>query len=161
MSEILASVKPSYMRRSFGVAALVMLGALLIYIALTKPPASLGWVAFLLGFGGLMIFGAHAMWRASAHDLILTREALMSGDGRVVAKVADIRSADRSLFAFKPSNGFLLRLNVAEGRAWAPGIWWRVGRRVGVGGVTTASEAKFMAEVLTALIAERDQSLDT
>ena len=144
------------MRRSFGVGALVALGLLLIYIAVVRPPQHIGWQLFLIVFGGLVLWGGSAMWRASQIALVLTEETLATETGEVIATVENIRSADRSFFAFKPSNGFLLRLKTPGSRAWSPGIWWRLGKSVGVGGVTHAPDAKYMAEVLTALIAERD-----
>ena len=66
------------------------------------------------------------------------------------------RSVDRGLFAFKPSNGFVVVLSQGGWRGWAPGLWWRLGRRLGVGGVTSAAQAKAMAEILSIEIARRD-----
>jgi hypothetical protein len=38
---------------------------------------------------------------------------------------------------------------------WVPGLWWRIGRSVGVGGMTGAAETKMMAEMIEAMIAVR------
>ena len=103
-----------------------------------------------------MIWAADVMRRATAHSLELTESVLRSTDGRILAEISDVKSIDRGLFAFKPSNGFLVTLRKPKARAWAPGLWWRVGRRVGVGGVTDAGQTKFLAEILTAMIAVRD-----
>jgi hypothetical protein len=62
---------------------------------------------------------------------------------------------ERGAFAFKPSNGFLVRLDKPLGRGWAPGLWWRLGRLLGVGGVTSASQSKAMAEILSLELARR------
>jgi len=70
--------------------------------------------------------------------------------------VADIERVDRGVFAFKPSNGFLVRTREPSARAWRPGLWWRFGRRIGVGGVTSANQTKAMSEILAAMLAERD-----
>jgi hypothetical protein len=43
------------------------------------------------------------------------------------------------------------------GFAWVPGLWWRIGKRVGVGGVTPSQPARYMAEVMSAMILEREQ----
>jgi len=40
-------------------------------------------------------------------------------------------------------------------RAWSPGMWWRMGRRVGIGGTVAAGPAKFMAEQIALRIATR------
>jgi hypothetical protein len=95
------------------------------------------------------------MRRATARRLELTREALCDDQGRVLTTVANIRSVDRGVFALKPSSGFRLVLNAPGSSAWAPGLWWRIGRNLGVGGVTSGAEGKYMAEVVAAMIAER------
>jgi len=154
MDEVLATVAPSVIRRYFGVGVLMILGFVLIYIAFARPPELFGWRVFLIGLGALILWGAETMRRASAVSLILTRETLSSSDGRILARVQDIASVDRSFFAFKPSNGFLVTLKTRQERTWVPGLWWRFGRRVGVGGVTSARETRFMAEILTALVLE-------
>jgi hypothetical protein len=63
---------------------------------------------------------------------------------------------ERGAFALKPSNGFTLVMKHKSPRAWAPGIWWRTGYRVGVGGVTAAGQSRFMAEQIALMIARRD-----
>ncbi len=155
MDEVLATVSPSVIRRYFGVGVLAALGLILIYVVFARPPDSFVLQAFMLGLGGLVLWGADKMRRASAVTLILTRETLADSEGRLLARVEDIVSVDRSFLAFKPSNGFLVRLRSRQPRAWVPGLWWRFGRRIGVGGVTSARETRFMAEILTALVVER------
>jgi hypothetical protein len=95
------------------------------------------------------------MWRATGLSVDLTAAGLSDSTGRIIAPLAEIRSIDRGAFAFKPSNGFLVRLKTRQPRAWAPGLWWRFGRSVGVGGVTSRDQAKLMAEFLAAMLAER------
>ena len=75
-----------------------------------------------------------------------------------VAAWDDIARVERGAFALRPSNGFLLHLHAPGPRAWAPGLWWRLGRRLGVGGVTAAGQSKGMAEILTAMLVERDRA---
>jgi hypothetical protein len=41
----------------------------------------------------------------------------------VLARIDEIASLDRGTFAFKPSNGFLLRLSRKGTRVWRPGLW--------------------------------------
>ncbi|RYH08406.1 hypothetical protein [Tropicimonas sp. IMCC6043] len=155
--ETLATITPSAARRITGVAALAALGAVLIYVALVSPPAALFWQGFLLLLGVGTLYLADMLRRATAQRLVLTPEALRESGGRLVARVEDIVAVERGAFAIKPSNGFLLRLRVAQagGSRWAPGLWWRLGRRVGVGGITSAAEGKAMAEILSTLILMR------
>jgi len=133
---------------------LVLLGAMLVYVALATPPASLLWRIFLLGFGGLVLWLAEKMRRATLIGVVLTREELRTTDGQVLVRVDDINGVVRGSFSLKPSNGFSVLTKTRQNRGWAPGVWWRIGKRVGVGGVTAASQAKFMSEILAGLVAQ-------
>ncbi|RVT84546.1 hypothetical protein DXV76_12780 [Rhodobacteraceae bacterium CCMM004] len=156
----LARLRASPPRRAFGTGVLGLLGLLLIWLAVTAGP-TLPWRLVLLALGGGALAGAIRVWQATKATLLLYPHGLVDSDGRVVAEMDEIKAVDRGMFAFKPSNGFLMTLTAPAGRAWAPGLWWRVGRRVGVGGVTSSAEARAMADVLSVLIARRDGGLRT
>ena len=150
MSETLMTMGAAPARRLFSLASVGLLGAILIYIALAHPPASLAWQAFLLVLGALALVLANRMWWATASVIELREEGLFDSDGTRICAMENIASVDRGMFAFKPSNGFLVRLKSPAPRAWAPGMWWRIGRRVGIGGATPRAEGKIMADLLTA-----------
>lgn len=152
--EILAIIHASAPRRIFGVGVLGLLGLILIYVALTNPPANLGWAVFLLALGFGVLWLSYVMWDATQARIELTETQLRTSDGYVIAEVSDIRSMDRGMFAFKPSNGFMLRLNKKTPRRWRPGLWWSLGDRVGVGGVTGAAQTKAMAEIISAMTSQ-------
>lgn len=154
--EIIATLKPTMARRGFAVGVIAALGAMLLYLAVTNPPQSPVWLVFLIGLGVVALWGAERLFRATEKPLELTRTELREVGGRVLARVDEIEGVERGAFAFKPSNGFLLKLRTPAERVWAPGLWWRFGRRVGVGGVTPGNAAKNMAEALAIMIAERD-----
>lgn len=154
-SEIIATVMPSTIRRYAGLLMLAVLGGLLIYVAMATPPASFALRLFLLGFGGLVLALAESMRRATKIGVVLTRDELRTTDGQVLVRVDDMLGVVRGSFSLKPSNGFSVLTKVRQTRGWAPGVWWRFGKRVGVGGVTAASQAKFMSELLAAMLAER------
>ncbi|MDO9637559.1 MAG: hypothetical protein Q7J44_03355 [Pseudotabrizicola sp.] len=149
---VLAELRPSPPRRVVGVVLLAVLGASLVYLALTYPAAAIGWTVFLLGFGAACLWLSVRMWQSTGQGLMLTRAALSDHHGVVLARVDQIRAVRRGVFAFKPAGGFTLLLAEAAPRGWAPGLWWRLGRSVGVGGVTHRHEARYMAEVLNAMI---------
>lgn len=153
-TEVLATVQASLGRRVLGIGLLGILGVLVIYVAIKAPP-SFGWQVFLIALGVTALLVADAMRRSTAHVLELTRTELRESTGFVIAEVANISGIDRGAFAFKPSNGFLLRLETPGSRKWRPGLWWRVGRRVGVGGMTPGRQTKFMAEIIAVMLAER------
>lgn len=152
---VYAKVWASPIRRGFACTVLYALAILLFYIVLARPPSAL-WVVFLLVFGGAVLFVAERMRRATRSEILLTADDVRDSDGRVLAEMANIVSVQRGAFALKPSNGFTLVLRDKADRAWVPGMWWRMGRRVGVGGVTGAGPAKFMAEQIALRLARRD-----
>lgn len=152
--DVLATVQASSARRWTGVGMLGVVGGLVIYVALASPP-QLEWQVFLLVVGGASFWLAQRMWVATKDAIELTETQLRTRSGRVICDIADIESVDRGVFAFKPSNGFLILTQSVQGNTWEPGLWWRVGRRIGIGGMTAAAECKFMSETLTALVLER------
>jgi hypothetical protein len=143
-------------RRVIALTVLVALGALLVYLALARPPEAFGWRIFLLGFGLLVLVQAERFRRASRLAIELRDKALVDSAGRLICRIDEIRSIQRGAFAFKPSNGFTLLLDRAHGMVWAPGLWWRIGRRVGVGGVTPVQQTKALADHLAMDLARRD-----
>lgn len=148
---VYARVHAAPVRRLFGYGVVFGLGALVIYVTLVQPP-QLVWLVFMLGFGVTMLWLAERLRRATMMVIELTKTEVRDSSGAVLARIADIRSVERGTFAFKPSNGFTLVLHTKQPRAWAPGLWWRFGRRVGVGGVTAAGPSKLMAEQLAVMI---------
>lgn len=155
-NEVLASVQASAVRRWTGVVMLGFVGFLLIYSAVSAPPA-LKWQAFLIVAGVFIIWMADRVRRVTEHGIELTTTELRETSGVRLAYLDDIVGVDRGVFAFKPSNGFVIRTKMPGTRRWRPGMWWRFGRRIGIGGVMPASGTKMMAEALAAAIANRDQ----
>lgn len=153
--DILANARASAPRRWLGIGMLASLGGLLIYVAFASPPASVGWQGFLLLLGLASVFLAERMRRATELTLNLTAEGVSDSNGVLVAGIDEIDGVSRGTFAAKPSNGFTIRLKTGGVRLWQPGVYWRFGRRVGIGGVLPGGQAKFMAEMLEALLVER------
>lgn len=155
---VLATVRASAGRRMVGLVSLGVLGFFLIYLAFSSSPG-LGWQVFLLTLGVLALWMAGRMRKATASMIELTPKLLRDSDGTILAHVDQIERIDRGVFAFKPSNGFLVRTRPGTGveTVWRPGLWWRFGRRIGVGGMTPGNQAKYMAELISALITEHRQ----
>lgn len=156
--EILARVSASGPRRGFGVFVLGGLGIMLIYLAFAAPPAGLAYQAMLLGFGAISVYAAKRMWEVSQLSLELTGTVLRLSDGTILARTSDIVGIDRGTFAFKPSHGFMVKLAEKSRFGWHPGMWWRIGRRLAVGGITPGAQTKIMADILTAMIAARAET---
>jgi len=155
--EVLATISASPGRRWLAIVALYGLAGMVAYVALVENPA-FGWRLFLLAFAGVTIWLSEAMRNATARVIELTRAELRDSSGAVLATVDEIEKIDRGMFAFKPSNGFLIRLrDKSRPRVWYPGLWWRLGRQVGVGGVTPGREAKNMADILAVMLVDREK----
>ncbi len=151
---VIATLQSTPLRRYFAYGTIFALGAMLVMVAFVQPPA-FGWQVFLIVMGGATLVGAERLRRATMLGLVLTEDALRDTSGQVLATMDNIRAVDRGALAFKPSNGFILRLHKSDAGAWAPGLWWRYSTRVGVGGVTPAGPAKYMAEQIALRIVSR------
>ncbi|MBV2360311.1 hypothetical protein KUH32_11030 [Thalassococcus sp. CAU 1522] len=155
---ILATIGASPGRRLLGVGALVGLGVLLIWLALTTGAMPAAAVALLLVLGIAALAAAQVMWRATALEIILTEDELRDSAGTVLARIDEIEKVDRGMFAMKPSNGFTLLMKSPQARAWRPGLWWRMGKRVAIGGVTSGGKTRPVADILTHKVQERKQA---
>ncbi|MEM8980716.1 MAG: hypothetical protein AAGD04_14610 [Pseudomonadota bacterium] len=152
--EVLMVLTASIGRRILAVMGMGILGAVCFGLgseSFSQVPAT---GVLLFALGGLGFWCAWKIWVATEGGIELTRDALRDADGQTIARIDDIVAVERGLFAFKPSNGFLLRLKSKESRSWKPGLWWRVSGRVGVGGVTSSGAARAMAEAIEALRAK-------
>jgi hypothetical protein len=154
LSDPVATLRISPARRIFATAIQVGLGLVLLSTAASLPePAPLG-LAVLIGFGLIALWGGWSMYKATANDIVLTREGVFDSAGTELALMENIDKVDRSFFAFKPSNGFMIRLKEPRPRRWVPGVWWRYGTRVGVGGATNGKAARDMADVIALMKAD-------
>lgn len=152
--QVLMRISASPGRRWFGITALAALGGLFLLMAATTPSAGIWAVGF--GVAGLAaLWAATRMERATRAVLRLTETELSEEGGEVLARIENVVKVDRSVFAMKPSNGFVLLLDTPQGRVWRPGLWWRMGRRVAVGGVTSGGQTRPMADAIAMLIARR------
>ncbi len=152
-NEVLLTLDPSPFRRWTGVFVFVMLGAVLLWLA-AQSQQSFAWMFAFLALGIASLWMADWMRRATANKIELTRSELRTDGGVILARVDEVSKVERGAFAFKPTHGFLVRLKEKKPRGWAPGLWWRAGKMVGVGGIVNAGQAKAMAEILTALITD-------
>ena len=152
--DVLERITPNGPRRVFATGSLGILGVLLVWIAASHPPTDFGFTALLLVIGG-SIWLAWALWQASGAVLELTREELREAGGRLIARIDNIEKVDRGFFAFKPAAGFRLALRERMPNAYAPGLWWRRGRMVMVGGVTSNAQSKAVADLISVRIAQK------
>ncbi|MGZ9812241.1 hypothetical protein ACXN5S_17400 [Pseudoroseicyclus sp. H15] len=141
-------------RRLLALGVLYALGGIALLLA-AGGSAGAGAALALLAIGALVLTLAESLRRATQLALLLGEAGLEDSEGRVLARWEEIARVERGTFAFKPSSGFALRLHQRAGFAWAPGLWWRMGRRLGVGGVTDGRAARAMAEAIAARLEQR------
>ena len=153
--EVLARIRVSQPRRWLGIAMLYGLGALLLYVAFSTPPEP-GWLVFLVAAGLGSLWMGEAMRRGTESALVLTEAGLFDADGSLLAAFDDIRKVERGFLAFKPSNGFVVTTHTPGQRRWRPGLYWQLGRRIGVGGVTAAAQTRIVADLMAARLMMRD-----
>jgi hypothetical protein len=157
--EVLADIPPRPARRYAAVGMTVALALIVLWIAVALPQASIGYTIFLIVLGAICLWQAREMWNASAKTLQLTRSDLREEGGRVLTTIDNVERVDRGAFAFKPASGFLVKLKEpTDARVYAPGVWWRFGRTLAVGGVTGRQDGKNVADLMIVMLAQRDQS---
>ena len=155
MSEILVKLEVAQGRRMFGVLSIAGLGITLLYVAAVFPPTKILALFALILVGALFIWASFRLYRSTDNTILLTREAITTQSGHVLCRLDDIAKVDRGFFAFKPSNGFLVLLKERGERSWAPGMWWHLGKHLGIGGVTSPRQSKEMVSIIQILLAER------
>ena len=151
MAEPIVVITVAPHRRWLAIAILFSLGVLLLSIIVQTPPAFI-WIILMGIFGIGAIALAEAVRRATALQIYMTEEGVYDSAGQTLFLLSDVTHVERGTFAIKPSNGFVVRLRDKPQRAWVPGMWWRIGHRVGVGGVVPSGAARFMAEQIAARI---------
>lgn len=153
--KVIMTLEVASARRYIALFIVGLLGALLVYLGFSVQGDFLGRV-FLVVVGAFCLWGMMQMYTATDTVLELTETELRQGDGEVLAKMDDIKKIERGVFAFKPSNGFMIVLKSPMPRAWRPGLWWRMGKRIGVGGITNAGQNKAMSEFMMVALNNRD-----
>ncbi len=155
-TKVIAVIEAGMLRRWMAVAMLACVSVLLVYSGMGAGGSSmiLRICAVAVGVATLLI--ALKLFRVTANRIELTVDGLRESSGISIATLDEIASLDRGLLAFKPTNGFVLRTHAPTVRCWRPGLWWRFGRRVGIGGVVSGAQTKFMADRLAELMAAKN-----
>ncbi len=155
----IAALNVSPARRVFGALIQAALGGLLVVVALSMPEGGLFSRLFLVALGGVFLWQGYAYYKATEAALILTEHGLFESNGETIIALKNIDKVDRGFFAFKPSNGFLIVGKEGMARTWKPGLYWRFGRRIGVGGATSGKAARDFADVIAILLTDRGAEL--
>ena len=147
--EVYVAVRPSIIRRVVSLTAMIVLGGWLVYVGVNIQSGGFVWRAILVLAGIAILALGQKYYRATANGIELTDQALRDTTGRVLCRLDEIEKVERGAFAFKPSNGLSIRVSTDGPNAWEPGLWWRWGRRIGIGGSTAPGAAKALADTIT------------
>lgn len=136
-----------------GVGFLLLLALTLAFAAWQLHDAALAWRAFVLVLAGFAATQAVALWRSENSGIGLRADGIycLSTRQRLVA-LSEIEKVEAGLSLLKPASGFVVRLRSPAPFARMPGLWWRIGRRLGIGGITPKARGKAMASALEELL---------
>lgn len=131
------------------------MGALLLAMSVSivarQPFVALALFAAALA----LLYLGLATLRSGASRLRFDGQRLTDDSGVELCRLEEIETVERGFVLLKPSTGFLITLKAPRPFAWAPGLWWRWGRKIGVGGATSRAAGKMMAEAISLALAQR------
>ncbi len=145
---------PSKTRIILTVLVLAAVSAICAWLAAGGRPLAAGERALLAILAAVAALGAHAVWRSASTGLVLHGDRIAATGGSTVLWLADVARLERGVFAFKPANGVVVSLQRRGSFRWVPGLWWRIGARVGIGGMTPKARTKAFADMLEQRLAE-------
>lgn len=159
MSEKIFEIWTTPARRWIGVGSISLIGLLVLYVLLTSRPPGVIWPILMLATIVICYWQAWRMHIAGQRRIQLFEDGVYLDTGEVIAPFDQIESIDRSLFTFKPSGGFVLVMRDKPPRRTLPGLFWTMGRRIGIGGTVPGYQARGMADIIEAMLLQRDAGM--
>ncbi|WP_138464985.1 hypothetical protein [Poseidonocella sp. HB161398] len=153
-TEALAQLYPSKTRIILTVLVLAAVAVVCLYVAAGEGGQGAAARLMLAAVAVAAALGAVAVWRSGARGLLLYPDRIAESGGDTVLWLADIARLERGAFAFKPANGVVVSLRRPGSLRWVPGLWWRTGARVGIGGMTPKAATKAFADLLERRLGE-------
>ncbi|HSF93004.1 MAG TPA: hypothetical protein VLA51_12490, partial [Paracoccaceae bacterium] len=135
----------------------VLFGGGVFMVMLAASTVASNFVAMIpmLLIGAGMLWLAWRYWNATSSGLIFTGAGLFRQDGTLIIPAAAIEDLDRTTFGFRPTNGFVLKLNRPVGRAWQPGVYWSYGKSFAVGGANSKVAGKAFGDGIVMYLVEK------
>lgn len=158
MSEAQLELRAAKVRRVIACGVLVAIGAMFWWSGMLGGDQTGAARALMVGIGALWFWGAWELWRGTGRAVFLTDSGLVDSNGVVIAPFDSILAVERGMISMKPSHGMLLKLSHAGPVKWVPGLWWRLGARVGIGGLTPKNATRLFADALELRLAEKDSA---
>ncbi len=73
-------------------------------------------------------------------------------DESIICKIENIKKIDVSPYTFKSANGFIIFQKTKGSFKIVPGLYWRAGKRISIGGLISKNESKFLSSTLLEII---------
>ena len=160
MPDVIVKIQPGKARRIFSAILLCLVALVMLNLVFTGSANSVVLKTILLSMSCVFLWQAQTSLRSADAALVLTRDGLFDGQGELICSISQIVSVDRGWFSLKPSNGFLIRLHEPAVRKWSPGLYWRIGTRLGVGGALSPAQTKELSDKLMLLVEERKLNVE-
>ncbi len=89
---------------------------------------------------------------------LINKVGLFDLNENIICKIDDIKRIDASPYTFKSANGFLILLDTKSSFKSIPGLYWRYGHRISIGGLVSKHESKYLAGILSDLVTNKKQT---
>ena len=147
--EELITLKMSKLKRLSGALLIFVLGTTLLFSVYKKSnPGYTVYESLFLLVGLILIFVSWRIGRARLTGIKLTKSGIYDLNDVKLCAILDINYIDRRTFAIKPANGFIIHLKNSAKSFWIPGLCWRIGKRLAIGGMLSKQECKAFANLL-------------
>ena len=100
----------------------------------------------------LAIWFRSFLQRYSKVGFLINQSGLFNLDGSIVCEIGDIERIDVSPYTFKSANGFIVILKTKSSFKSIPGLYWRLGKRLSIGGLVSKNESKFLSHTLSGFL---------
>ena len=95
--------------------------------------------------------------RYSKVGFLINQSGLFNLDGSIICEIGDIERIDVSPYTFKSANGFIVILKTKSSFKSIPGLYWRLGNRLSIGGLVSKNESKFLSQTLLGFYEENEK----
>ena len=143
-----AEVRRPELMRWVLLIAMAALFLLTVFVGVVGLSKSIIVTAVMFAFAAFVGWFGRQLLMSDASKVMFDGETISDDTGEVICRLEDIDRIERGLALFKPTNGFVLTLKAEAPRGWSPGLWWRMGKRIGIGGATPGRAPRNMADAI-------------
>lgn len=142
-------LKMTALRHSF-MTGLFLVPVLMLGPALLLSRTSSAGALVITLIIALFLMAAYRSYRERHAHLLLADDGLRNHRGELLVGYDEIERVHRGLFALRPAQGLAISLRTPHQAAFVPGLYWRFGRRIGIGGATQPGSTRAFAEHIEA-----------